>query len=508
MYVCVHVCPCLCLSMSASASSVFCGLCLCLCVDTFLCMVLAFPVFPMSVLHPFPVQAEFVVFLHSTVCSMSDISDPSLPAVGFSHTGPAVGDSLADHLADTSLPVAEPSLPVVGFPQTGPAPAVGDSLPVVGFSRAVGDLLTDPLTDTSLPVADPSLPVVGFSQTGPALGDSLADILSVADTSLPTVESTRRSKTRRRSPTPMQEVKPEKKPKGRSAGADAWTRTDTTHDLQRVAARFGGDLACADLDALPSEWLNEDSARRVLMEAGLSPGKIDVLEVYAGSARWTQACEAAMLRAGPRVDNLGGDQWDLTTEGSRRILWAVVVQCGPKWIHSGFPCTFWSPLSQWTRKLAVGDMEDSRTCALVHVILTCQLARWQHNKGYHVSFENPPAARSWKLDIVQNTLATIGANTYKTDSCAWGHVDPISGKPVKKQQCLASTANLSGLVRRCSCYSGPGRCPAGVHEVVHGTVAIQPAVGGTMRSIRRSKWAAAYPEKLCREWAAIVRSNI
>ena len=110
----------------------------------------------------------------------------------------------------------------------------------------------------------------------------------------------------------------------------------------------------------------------------------------------------------------------------------MIVVCAPKWVHSGFPCTFWSTLSHSNRKKNIGDEEESRTRALAHVILTCQLARWQHKRGYHVSFENPPSARSWKLDIVKNTVAAIGADTYKTDSCAWGHVDPVNGKPVKK----------------------------------------------------------------------------
>ena len=101
-----------------------------------------------------------------------------------------------------------------------------------------------------------------------------------------------------------------------------WMRTCTADDLRRVAARFGEDLVCADLDALPSAWLSLPSARRVLIGAGVSPEKIDVLEVYAGSARWTRACAAAMLRAGLShgVDILSGDQWDLTTEGARRLL--------------------------------------------------------------------------------------------------------------------------------------------------------------------------------------------
>ena len=176
-----------------------------------------------------------------------------------------------------------------------------------------------------------------------------------------------------------------------------------------------------DLDALPHAWLSPPSARRVLFRAGIPCDKIDALEVYSGSARWTRACEAAKLLTclSHGVDIRSGDQWDLTTEGARRLLWAVIVVCVPKWVHSEFPCTIWASLAHTNRKSAtIGDDEESRTCALVHVILTCQLARWQSKKGYHVSFENPPSARSWKLDIVQDTMAAIGANAYKTASCA------------------------------------------------------------------------------------------
>ena len=98
-------------------------------------------------------------------------------------------------------------------------------------------------------------------------------------------------------------------------------RTCAAADLPRVAAQFGEDLACADLDALPSAWLSPPAARRVLTGAGVSPERIDVLDVYARSARWTSACEAAGLRASLShgVDILGGGQWDLTTKGGRRL---------------------------------------------------------------------------------------------------------------------------------------------------------------------------------------------
>ena len=114
--------------------------------------------------------------------------------------------------------------------------------------------------------------------------------------------------------------------------------------------------------------------------------------MYSGSARWTRACEAAKLLTclSHGVDIRSGDQWDLTTEGARRLLWAVIVVCVPKWVHSEFPCTIWASLAHTNRKSAtIGDDEESRTCALVHVILTCQLAQGQSKKGYQGVLREP-----------------------------------------------------------------------------------------------------------------------
>ena len=119
--------------------------------------------------------------------------------------------------------------------------------------------------------------------------------------------------------------------------------TCTGDDLRRVATRFGENMACTNVGGVAKCLAKPALCQTCPHWCGVSPEKIDVLEVYAGSARWTRACEVAMLRAGPNhgVNIRGGDQWDLTREGVRRLLWAVIVVCVPKWVHSVFPCTFW-----------------------------------------------------------------------------------------------------------------------------------------------------------------------
>ena len=112
---------------------------------------------------------------------------------------------------------------------------------------------------------------------------------------------------------------------------DAWRRSDTSADLPIVASRFGEDLASPVVDVLPRDWLEVACAKRVLFEEGIPTEEIDVLEVFAGTARWAKACQAAGLRAGPVVDIVDG--WDLSNKRWRRAFWAVIVVCQPKWVH-------------------------------------------------------------------------------------------------------------------------------------------------------------------------------
>lgn len=274
-------------------------------------------------------------------------------------------------------------------------------------------------------------------------------------------------------------------------------------DLEMLSHLYGADLGAVDTSRLPADWQDPTHARQLLAEAGLNTEALDVLEVYAGTAGFTVACKSLGLRVGPPIDiksAIGGKSWDMLQPQFRRLLWALVVVCKPKWLHSGFPCTFWTSLAHCTRRRSPQDDEHIRLRELVHLVLSLQLAHWQFKNGCHVSLENPPACASWRMDITIRTLAAIGATKHIFDSCAWGHRDPGNGRLYKKTQCIASTGNLSSLLRKCSCGSNPQ------HQEVQGVVSI--LLPGQTKRVRRSTYAGAYPKRLCDAWAAAVQQQV
>lgn len=284
-------------------------------------------------------------------------------------------------------------------------------------------------------------------------------------------------------------------------------RVNASDDLAMVADLFGGDLREVTMPSsggsVPSTWFDYDACVAVLHEHGINAARIDALEVYAGCGNWTEACRILGLKVGHPIDNKDNKNlWNLLSAKWRRVLWAIVVVRRPRWIHSGFPCTFWVRLAHLTRKKSLEQNEAERLRELVHIVLTLQLASWQHRQGFMMSLENPPDAQSWKMDIMVRTLRDTQMKKVVFHSCAWGHHDPGSGKPYLKRQCIAAFASvdLSPLARRCSC---PGGRMAGVHQRIEG-VTVVPGKG----KVRRSVKSGEYPLMLCHAWGNIVKQHL
>ncbi len=301
-------------------------------------------------------------------------------------------------------------------------------------------------------------------------------------------------------------------------------RLTASDDIAEVARMYGEDLI-----SVPLEWLDQGKARALLAshrlrtwtKSGWGPldlhQPVHVLEIYAGSFHFTQACVAQGLIAGPPVDTLldicGGGQpavgggerahggFDLLDPHWRQVVWSMMVVLQPVYFHSGFPCTFWTPLSQLVNKRSGAEQEARRLESLAHVQFTVLLSRWQAQHKRHTSIEQPPSCRSWHLDIIVDLLAAIGAEKYGFDTCAWGGRDLGNNLPYRKAQQLASTANLSRLERRCK-QPGGGYLHA-EHQIVQGCVD-----SGPMKGNRRSVISGAYPMEMCEEWAKIIRTMV
>ena len=302
-------------------------------------------------------------------------------------------------------------------------------------------------------------------------------------------------------------------------------RTEAYEDIQTVAERYGSDLK-----SCPSHWLHEKEAAEYLKHREIrvprhdgtvahwtrhSDGAWDFWEVYGGCGHATEAFISPATGggvAGPPVDKIPS-RWpelpcfDVCKVECRRLIWSILVICAPSWVHLAPPCTFWSSLSRrWNRRSPSED-EKLRTEALMHLIFSLQICQYQAHLGRYCSFEQPPQAASWHLDIVQDMLrghrmsimpATGGMplrpmGLFNFDSCAWGHTDPGNGLPYKKAQRFASNADMSSLCRKC--------CRQHVHQIVDGVVQ-----GGPRHGERRSVVAGEYPMDFCMAWARVIKN--
>ena len=309
----------------------------------------------------------------------------------------------------------------------------------------------------------------------------------------------------------------------RRPSVPSW-RPNARDDLPVLASRFGADLL-----SVPQEWLDMEKAAALLQKHALrlpvaggklrefNPGqRIMFWEVYSGCCNATRAfVESASGDheiAGPPVDIVrkawfGLRSWNVLLPSVRQFLWAIMVVCQPMWVHCAPPCTFWSSLSRRTNHRSRIEDEDIRLQALVHIVFSLQLCRHQLRQKRWFSFEHPPTASSWNLDLLQELVASGTSQTgptvvagnnmlkmekYIFDSCRWGHQDPGNGKLYRKRQCFASNADLSPLCLRCVC------CVR--HQVVEGKVDSGPRKG-----TRRAVVAGEYPWAFCVAWAHLIK---
>jgi len=291
--------------------------------------------------------------------------------------------------------------------------------------------------------------------------------------------------------------------------------------MDEVANQYGKDL-----QIVPPEWLDPNRARALIQQHGLelpAPGgatrprdsneRVDFWEIFAGCCHATEAVLHPDIGcvAGPPVDVERDEsawptlpKWDVLSAKVRELLWALLIVLAPSWIHCAPPCTFWSSLSRRSNRRAEWQEEHLRLKSLVFLRLSVQFCLHQARQRRFFSFEQPPQAASWRLDLVQELLAPAsggtgrhtdgggGATKFVFDSCAWGLADPGNGRLFRKRQCFASNGDMSSLCRKRQC---PTR-----HQIVEGQVS-----GGPRHGVRRAKIAGEHPVDFCLAWAKVIK---
>ena len=202
-----------------------------------------------------------------------------------------------------------------------------------------------------------------------------------------------------------------------TGGTKHHLRMNAKADRAEVARQYGDDLM-----EVPPDWLCIEHAHKTLAavrldqwtERGWIPldltRQVDVLEVYSGVAHFTECAVNEGLTAAPPIDllpTISRTPWpcaisiDLLDSRVRQIVWALVAILRPYYVHIGFPCTFWSAFSYLCCKRSADELERRRLESLAHVFCAVQLCELQHQQRRFCSFEQPPACKSWSLDIIQ-----------------------------------------------------------------------------------------------------------
>ena len=317
---------------------------------------------------------------------------------------------------------------------------------------------------------------------------------------------------------------------------NSW-RASAKDDLQKVATVFGSDLAyvfAPELSEQEAKTILRGSrvasldANSVLHWSDIHEIKSDGFqfwEIFSGSCNATvcyleqykrmlaigsslEPASGGIAVAGPPVDiapcrpgTKAPATWkdlpkfDIRVPSHRRLIWAYMNVFKPKWVHTAPPCTFWTPLSRRCNKRSDSESERMRQEALVFIIFSVQLCRYQLREQRFCSFEQPPTAASWRLDIIEELVSSLAAGNVVFDSCAWGHRDPGNNMPYLKRQRLIGNVSLASLVRRCSCQSA--------HQAVEGTI-----TSGPRRGWKRSVVAGEYPLEFCRAFADLIRAHV
>ena len=249
--------------------------------------------------------------------------------------------------------------------------------------------------------------------------------------------------------------------------------------------------------SLKSQLLNMRPSWSAMQEIGRDIGeRWEFMEIFSGCSRLSKEVAKFGGKCGPAVDCLPSAdlRLDLSTPSTRALLWQLVKESRVRWIHLGFPCTFFINRGRCTALRTHTQWEELRETALGHMEFSIHLLREQETEGRDGSMEQPRNAGSWRCRG-WTELENSSFQKYIYDSCAFGLCDE-DGRPLQKPGALGSNRDLSTMERQCCCGVPHGRVEGSVQQ-------------GPEKGRRRSEVAGQYTLAFCQAFAReILRSRI
>ena len=243
----------------------------------------------------------------------------------------------------------------------------------------------------------------------------------------------------------------------------------TPFQLQLSALQSRPEDACTELKG----WLKTQAS---VLDS--PPGKVALIEVFAGSANLSRHCER--IRQGPCIRiGLGWGQ-DLLRANDRRLLLLLIALVKPKDVWFSWPCRCWSGWSSSSINKGGSCASQVRACRSresVFLRLFEQAWQLQTMQGGHAHGENPSGSHAWQQ------LSLGPAFEVDLHMCAVGLRHPQTRQPVLRPTRIVTTdASLAESLRVCRCPSHPD----------HAHLADQ------CRRQHLASWSDHYPMKFCK----------
>ena len=224
-------------------------------------------------------------------------------------------------------------------------------------------------------------------------------------------------------------------------------------------------------------------------------GKIHVLEIFAGSARFSQCCALTGLKVGTPVDIRTG--FDVMTSKGRHMVMEIIKEQAPDVILMAPVCGPWSNMQNIQQDQQ--RVWEKRKRYLPMVEFVASIARYQLKHGRYFIIESPQTSKIWYLNCMQQLFSDPSVTWGDFHFCAYGLKDPKSGlrslKPTSLMHCLPPEV-MRPIFRKCKDFTSSVK-----HE--H-----QPLEGNAGTFGSRTKLAQVYPYQFCQDLAHILLRHL
>ena len=178
----------------------------------------------------------------------------------------------------------------------------------------------------------------------------------------------------------------------------------------------------------------------------VTKGKIDFLELFAGSARLSHVASMQGMKVGQPIDLRTG--FDILTSDGRMRTMKIIEEQKPTWIHMAPLCGPWSQMQNINDQSTV---EAKRRKYMPMVEFCVKVAIHQLENGRYFTIENPATSKMWYTKCFERLLRYYMVGYGTLDMCAYGLLDP-SGYYYYKPTSLVHNFGeaLQPVFKRCS----------------------------------------------------------